>query len=431
MRGSVYREIVSDLSIHSTKIPFWIIARSCKDDTSHVKILRIDLNRSSIPFFPLHVFKYKQMKHLFQTVTLTLIVAGFLFYSCKKDRPCESCQTNQPANNSTVDVSADVLVDVYVAGSEWNGTKSIAKYWKNGTSVSLTDGNNNALATAIAISGSDIHVIGYEIIGNITIAQYWKNGIPVFLTNGYSRATAIAIYGNDVYVAGYEYTGNGSVANKFWKNGTPITLTGNPPAAAIAISGNDIYVAGNENDGNEYSYIDEMGNTATANYSVIKYWKNGTPLTLSNGSNNAYATDIAISGNDVYVVGLEQIGNDRVTKYWKNGVPVTLTNSGSIENGIAISGSDVYVAGSGSHGYGVVAAKYWKNGTPVILPTNGREPHATDIAIFRNDVYVAGFDYDYGRTNTSVAKYWKNGVAVPLTNGTFFASAYSIVVVPR
>lgn len=329
---------------------------------------------------------------------------------------------NQLASNSSV--------DIYVAGAESNGTRTVAKYWKNGIPVSLSDGSNNALATEIAISGSDVHVIGFEIVGNITVARYWKNGTPVFLTNGYSRTTDITVDGNDVYVSGYEFTGNGSGA-RFWKNGTPIAFAGNPPPGFVAISGNDIYVAGTENDGDQYSFIGESGDTVYAKNSVVKYWKNGTPVTLSDGRNNANVTDIAISGSDVYVVGLEQVGNDRVTKYWKNGVPVTLSNSGSIENGIAISGNDVYVAGSGSNGYGFVAAKYWKNGNPVILPTNYREPHATDIAIFGNDIYVVGFDYDYGRTNISVAKYWKNGVAVAFTNGAFFASAYSIVVMPR
>lgn len=372
---------------------------------------------------------------------VNLILPFFLFILFVENAGCkkEPAQTvyNNPGNpdgswaTNNNNSSNNNPVDLYVAGCEWNGTTSIAKYWKNGNSVSLSDGSNNAVATGIAISGSDIHVIGYEISGNITVAKYWKNGTPVFLTKGYSRTTAIAVSGSDVYVAGYEYTGNGTVANKYWKNGTPFSLNGNPPVAAMAISGSDIFVAGTENDGNQYSYIGESGDTVYANYSVIKYWKNGTPVSLSDRNTNGCVTDIAISGSDVYVVGWEYIGNGRVTKYWKNGTPFILPNSGSIENGIAISGSDVYVAGSGSHGYGIVAAKYWKNGIPVILPANSREPHGTDIAILDNDIYVAGFDYDYGGTNKSVAKYWKNGVAVSLTNGTSFASAYSIVVVPR
>jgi hypothetical protein len=40
------------------------------------------------------------MKHLFQTVTLTLLIAGLIFYSCKKETLCEGCQTNQPTSNT-------------------------------------------------------------------------------------------------------------------------------------------------------------------------------------------------------------------------------------------------------------------------------------------------------------------------------------------
>ena len=36
------------------------------------------------------------MKHLFQTVTLPLLIAGLIFYSCKKETVCEGCQTTQP-----------------------------------------------------------------------------------------------------------------------------------------------------------------------------------------------------------------------------------------------------------------------------------------------------------------------------------------------
>jgi len=41
--------------------------------------------------------------------------------------------------------------DVYVAGYEDNGSVSVAKYWKNGHAVSLTDGTKNAHAESIVV----------------------------------------------------------------------------------------------------------------------------------------------------------------------------------------------------------------------------------------------------------------------------------------
>ena len=326
----------------------------------------------------------------------------------------------------------DPMVDVYVAGSERNGMNSVAKYWKNGNSVSLSDGNYNAMATAIAIHNGDVHVIGFETRGNITVALYWKNGNPVFLTNGYSRATAIAVSDNDVYVAGWEIGNNGTRISKFWKNGVPVSISGNPPASAMAINGNDIYVAGSENDGDSYTYIGESGDTVYANYSVAKYWKNGIPVTLSNGHSDATTTAISLSGSDVYVAGWEYSGDVFVARYWKNGVPVNLVNGNyTYATAIGMAGNDLYVAGWGSNGPGQIRGKYWKNGSPFLLPTNANEPRITSMAFYGNDVFIAGYDYDYNGTNYSVAKYWKNGIAVPLTNESSQAIANGIAVVPR
>src|ERR1700678_42562 len=120
-----------------------------------------------------------------------------------------------------------------------------------------------------------------------------------------------------------------------------------------------VYVAGQQIDGHVYKAV---------------YWKNGAMLPLTNSNLASGATDIAVSGADVYVTGFRTDSLLWITKatYWKNGVAVDLTDGTSTAStgAIVISGSDVYIAGIES-AHGVTnsnyIAKYWKNGVPVIL----------------------------------------------------------------
>ena len=126
--------------------------------------------------------------------TLSKIIAllsfTFLINSCKK--------TDVPTAKN-----------VYVAGSQWNGTSYVATYWKNGTPVHLTDGSKSTLANSIFVSGSDVYVAGEEYYVTSlagTVAKFWKNGVLTNLPadNQYNHANSIFVVGSDVYIAGYE-----------------------------------------------------------------------------------------------------------------------------------------------------------------------------------------------------------------------------------
>jgi hypothetical protein len=174
---------------------------------------------------------------------------------------------------------------------------------------------------------------------------------------------------------------------------------------------------------------------------VATYWKNGVKVALTDGTYGAYADGIAVSGNDVHVVGNEESANGHdIAMYWKNGVPTQLTDGTKqgYATGIALSGSDVYISGSENSfdpsGNLYSVAEYWKNGVPVVVSGSSSGASALAILVSGTDVYVAGWENKTTQTGPSsyviepVAKYWKNGVAVALTDGSTLAEAFSIFV---
>ncbi len=299
------------------------------------------------------------------------------------------------------------MYTVYVAGFE-NG---VAKYWKNGVATSLTDGTQFASANAILVDSTGIYVAGYD--GNDI--KYWKNGVATTLLNKTNDLSPkkFLITGNDVYVAGFYQTKALSI-----KNSTVTFLTNGSYFAAansMYVSGNDVYAIGYEN---------------SIQHPIAKYWKNGVEVDLTNGVNAAFAQAMAIdNNNNIFVAGYE-FDSDygfSVAKYWKNGNAVKLSDGTKDEytEEIAVAGQDVYVIGEENTGISV--AKYWKNGVATIL-TNGQNDAATNaVFVINNDVYVAG--YELNNNNIFVAKYWKNGNAQPLTDGMKGAEAEAIYVI--
>ncbi|HET6768189.1 MAG TPA: hypothetical protein VFH08_12340, partial [Chitinophagaceae bacterium] len=354
---------------------------------------------------------------------LMMIVLGFC--SCQK----EISQTD----------ASRAEVDVYVAGYE----DYVAKYWKNGSPVTLTDCSD---ATSIVVVGSDVYVTGGDGSG----AKYWKNGSPVTLGDGSKRGgtSFIAVSGNDVHVAGVEYFPDGNAHAVYWKNGQPTYLpentrpvqpTDNYPVSSIAstansifVSGSDIYIAGGERITKEISTYPNPNHI----YSISAlYWKNGNAVYLILGSyynskaDEAYS--IFVDGQDVYACGALS------GQYWKNGNPVSL---GGAANSIFVSEGDVYVAGSQPDGEPYqtyngtrnrTVAKYWKNGTPVSLTDGIKNAYATSIAVSENDVYVAGYEEKTAGTQNWVAKYWKNGNPVILGDVSKESGANSIFLAKR
>jgi len=348
----------------------------------------------------------------------------FGFFACKKN----------------TDSVSNPQVDVYVAGADSTGGSDygIATYWKNGKPVSLTRisddgiGPVGAAATSIAVSAADVYVTGYQkFCGPYRcgdLGMLWKNGISVNFFSPPYNFSSLTVSNDDVYkVESGRLTGTGETA-AYLKNLDEIELpdgSAGSIATAIAVSGKDVYVAGIGITGNIYS--------GSQNH-MAKYWKNGNATNLTDGTKSAQARSIAVSGTDAYVAGREFNGNPYydgsvgqtrpcgIANYWKNNSSINLTDGSTdaIATSIAVSGTDVYVAGTEWNGqsyqiqgsaytYRKSVAKYWKNGNVANLSDGTEFAEARSIAVVGNDVYVAG-------TVNGYATYWKNGVAVKLSN---------------
>ena len=301
---------------------------------------------------------------------------------------------------------AELESGVYAAGFYFDGAEAQAVYWMDSVPTPVTSGEVPAIATSLAVRDEVVHVVGYED----EIAKYWKNGIAESLSGAgkWSRATDVAVFQDDVYIAGYATDAIFNQVATYWKNGErhPLTTTvaSNPVFAnanAIAVTLDGVYVAGDV----LYPLDGEAGATI---------WVNGVATRLS--LLRSVATDIAVQGDDIYVVG--SIRNQAVI--WKNGEPTMLTTTDGYEESEAaavfIDGTDVYVAGYSQGEYAGFKYDYqraclWKNGQCFMLGSGKSEAYS--IGLFDNELYVAGVD-------SSRACYWKDGVKHELGNGVVY-----------
>lgn len=318
--------------------------------------------------------------------------------------------TNSCKKNDQIPVAKNI----YIAGSVSNGTVAVATYWKNGVATYLTDGTKGAIAYAIAVSGNDVYVGGIEQdapSGNVII-KYWKNGISTTLSMGLlAEFGSMTVVGKDVYVCGNEIDNTKHVA-KYWKNGVETKLTNgtnDAHANAIAVSGNDVYVVGSDG------------------VSGARLWKNGTAINLP-GLGRPYS--IAVAGNDVYVGGIQLIGNKKVAMYSKNGQLVRLSDGTRDANirSIAVDNNGVvHATGHESDPVSVpvpkyAVGKYWNSkGASVNLSdaTDWNWINPYGIAVYGNDVFIAGYELDgINGNNYIITKFWKNGVETDIGNKT-------------
>lgn len=272
-------------------------------------------------------------------------------------------------------MAEDIFVDgddVYVAGAEYNANrKYVAKIWKNGSEAfTFGSGEYESNAVGVHVSAGNVYTAGTEYTKTGSIARIWKNNEVLYelATNDNNPVlTAMYVDGNDIYVCGTsEETPFSRRKATVWKNGSKLFMFGPSVSSGttwsnaydIAVSDGRVYVSGydtnitvavvycysgSSSDGvicryaatqrvnpSAYAYtLDVVGRDV---YTIVT---SGTRIVYKNSSelyslNPAYAYDISVKDNNVYMTGMES----DIGKVWKNGEELYTLDGGT--SGIAL-----------------------------------------------------------------------------------------------
>jgi len=214
---------------------------------------------------------------------------------------------------------------LYVAGYESNGSKKVAKLWKNGVAQNISNGNFDATIAAIAVKNDKVYLTGYEADGpSGSRGKYWIDGVPTVVNSSNSQGfgSSIAVSGTDVYVAGTISAGFANNYVMLWKNGQQVSIDqGNffyGVGTGVSIFGNDVHVCGSTND------------------SGASWWKNGSGTSLT-GNYNSRAKAIQVVGGIVYIAGaIITSSGYTLPVYWVDRVVVGLPYTASYSTTTAI-----------------------------------------------------------------------------------------------
>lgn len=310
------------------------------------------------------------------TYTATLWVNG--------DDVSVSSTTNMSSANAVFVAGSNV----YTGGFELSGSE-IPRCWMNGAAISLSGYTGNSRIGSVFFGNGSIYASGFDLTG----AVYWTDGSITSLDDGSNSGSGNAVFvsGTNVFVAGSE-----QLQAVYWMNYATgkkaLTSAANEAAANdISVSGDDVYITG-------HIWDTTMGPDYFAVYwkhSLNNWAADAEQILLTDGEHKSEATSIFVSGNDIYIAGYEfdnTIGiQHRRAKYWKQAMSSPVMQETTLTDGtydayaysIFVSGDDVYVAGRELDGTGGQSvAKYWKNGEPVVLSDGTSYATASSIFVY-------------------------------------------------
>lgn len=325
------------------------------------------------------------MKNIFKIFILTLTIA------------LTSCGSKEASPNYSEDI------DIYLLENSLRENECFIGVWKNGVrQPTYHQPSDHYYMSSIEVSGNDIYVGGFFITKtnpNLTAqmkAVIMKNGIPMFIEepdrDSDTAIIDIAISGKDIYAVGYEQIGGGKFP-ALWKNGIKQKIDyiggGGSIATSVAISGDDVYIIGDDN-----------------------IWKNNVK---QHYPTNCNIVTITTSDNNVCLVGSKKINNKYIATAWVNDKEYTMTDfspeaTESYASSAIVSGNDILIVGTETIGYegdySISSAVLWVNGIRQELGINS---HPNSVVVSRNNVYVAGIEFkEINNMTTSIPVIWKN-----------------------
>jgi len=195
--------------------------------------------------------------------------------------------------------------DVYVAGSAYMGEFDNAVLWKNGAIQILMSESYTGRAKSVFVSDGDVYVVGEIYPSGVGEVIVWKNGEVHLLISDSSyewSANYIFVSGEDVYVTGHAWQPGGGYA-VLWKNGMEQQFTNASALSSVFVSGNNVYLAGTGNNPNA-SYKEYFIIRPDSSFrNIARIWINGVPGNLTDGTRNAAANSVFVSGGNVYAAG--------------------------------------------------------------------------------------------------------------------------------
>jgi hypothetical protein len=303
---------------------------------------------------------------------------------------------------------------IYITGSEVTDDYRKMAYWKNGipTIINLPN-DDDGIFTDIYVEGNDVYNIGSQG-RSFYNSVFYKNNVEVTtdLTSIYQEIKSLVVNNSAVYLAYTSYN-SGLTKPYLWENEQKTFLNEGSLIADKTSRMNAMEVLDNK------THI--VGWTEINNKNYALYWKDKKPYLLSESNlKEGIATDICVSGQDIYIVGYR---SNSTSVIWKNEQEILVIDEANpIQfNAIAVSGNDVYVAGVELISSTYRKAKLWKNGIAQDLNGDYQYIDVKDLAVVGNDVYVIASSADNNGANNK-GHVWKNGtedIELSKTNANF------------
>lgn len=209
-----------------------------------------------------------------------------------------------------------------------------------------------------------------------------------------------------------------------WKDGAmtrlPFESSQNTNAKSVAVSGNDVFILGHETNPNGFIRT-----------SRIVIWKNDEMTPITDGSKKAAPIKMIVDNGNVYILGTETDQSEgsgtELYKYWKNGVVTPLNIRGGQASDMVVVNNDVYISGNETNANGKIVAKYWKNGVGVDITDGSKDAYGESISVEGSTIAVL-----FNQKNTTQfgndLKVWKNNVVSVLNSGNFNTFGKKIIL---